>query len=227
MLRRWQPARPGPAALCDCWELRRFGAMGALDPAPTDAELRAGLDHALTHESRPFHVIAGLSAGAARLVEHSTWPHGEDGDPARAFQSLVVRYGDEHRWAEVGTYFGQLPREEASDQTRDAAIHDHMTSALGLAAAEPLAGEAGWNRDAMWARIRAAESEAAAAVRAGSLVVDGEPIPGFTAVVGDHRRTYFAVPVGGAVFVHTCRWDGATELQRSHDYASIDHAFRH
>lgn len=200
------------------------GGAETTSPPPDPWE---AFDRALANEARPFAVLADVPITAARWVEQSTWPHGERGDSRRGLRWVTVRYGDDHRWAEVGTHFGQLPEDEGSDQRRTAAIHEHMVSGLGLRAAEPRDGEASVDADRMWARIDAAEAEAAAAMTAGSLTIDGEPVDGFTAVVGDHRRTYVDVPVGGAVFLHTCRWDGPVELRRTLDYGDVRRSDMH
>ncbi|MDQ8045978.1 MAG: hypothetical protein AAGC46_20225 [Solirubrobacteraceae bacterium] len=190
-------------------------------PHLTELDHADQLRHALSNEARPFLAIAGLPIGAAHLAEHSVWPQGERRDRTRAFRSIVLRYGDEARWAMAGVRFGEFPRDDPTDAHREAGVRSDMAFELGLRAAEPGDGEASWNRDGMLERIRVAQVDAAATMAAGTFVVDGESVSGYTATVGEHRRWYRYLPVGGAVFVHTCRWDAPVELRRSLDYAAI------
>lgn len=196
---------------------------GSWDPLPSVAEMEAQFASAIGREARPFFALAGLPTESARWAQYSVWGgEGERDEPGRAFVSLAIRYGDDARWAMVGTRFGQYPRDDGTDEHREAMILGDMASDLGLKAAESGDGEAETNRDGMWSRIRAAQAEAKRTV-AASLVIDGSPTEARAARVADHRRTSFYVPVGGAVFLHTCRWDGPTELRRALDYRAITH----
>ncbi|MDO9357086.1 MAG: hypothetical protein Q7T55_25535, partial [Solirubrobacteraceae bacterium] len=167
------PRKPGPVP------------PGGLDPLPTEAEIAAQFERALLHEGRPFFALTGVEVASARWSEHSIWPEGERGDESRAFRSLVIRYGDDVRWAKVGTWFGQHPKNDPSDAHRESMISGDMAFQLGLEAAEPGDGEAYSNREAMEARIRAAQ-EQARSVTASTLVINGEAIAAFTAKVGRH-----------------------------------------
>lgn len=193
---------------------------GGFDPLPTEAEMAAQFERAVTLEDRAFVALAGVAVASARWAEHSIWPEGERGDRTRAFVSLAIQYGDDEGWAKVGTWFAQHPKNGSSDAIRESMVCGDMAFQLGLEAAEPGDGEAYTNRDALDARVRAAQAKAKS-VTASTLVIVGEAIDAFTAKVGDHRRTYSYLPVGGVVYLHTCRWAGPSELTRALNYGAI------
>lgn len=186
---------------------RRIAAQGDRLPSLT----------ALTHVP-PLQ----LAALAVRFVNES-----DGGDLGADFEdhldvgpwaTVTVRFAG---WSSVSSAEGHRPPPEKVRALQAELTQRDMTDDLGLTAAQTRPGEAAEDRDAMFARIVAAQQSAARSVGPAELTLDGSAAQGLGAQVGDCRIVWCDGPQGETISCLTHRWKKPIRLVASRDYAGI------